>query len=96
MVNITKRNMAKNGVEAIVFNDKKWLNEKHIEEQLEHASLVAVTNRYPLKLKNQGQELQNCRNYQPCRKFLKENFAVQIIMDCRTIPALKYQIRIRI
>ena len=26
----------KNGVEVIIFNSKKWLNEKHVETQLEH------------------------------------------------------------
>ena len=28
-----KRNMGKNGVEVIIFNGKKWLNEKHIEKK---------------------------------------------------------------
>ena len=69
MVNITKRNMAKNGVEVIVFNDKKWLNEKHIEEQLEHSSLVAVTNRYPLKLKKQGQNYKIVETISPAGIF---------------------------
>ena len=39
----------KNDVEVIVLNDIKWLNEKNIEEQLEHANLAVMTLKYPLK-----------------------------------------------
>ena len=35
--------MEKNGAEVIIFNGKKWFNEKHIETQLEHSNLAAVT-----------------------------------------------------
>ena len=34
----------KSGIEVIIFNGKKWLNEKHIEDQLNHSNLPAVTN----------------------------------------------------
>ena len=44
-------NLVKNGVKVIVFNGKKWLNEKHIEKQLEHSNLSAVTTQYPPELK---------------------------------------------
>ena len=43
--------MGKNGAEVIIFNGKKWLNEKHTETQLEHSNLVAATNKYSLKLR---------------------------------------------
>ena len=43
--------MGKNGVEVMIFNGRKWLNEKHIETQLEHSNLVAVTNKYSLELR---------------------------------------------
>ena len=39
MNNITKETWGKNHIEVIVLNDIKWLNEKHIEEQLGHACL---------------------------------------------------------
>ena len=32
MIIITEETWKNSGVEVIVFNDKKWLNEKHIEE----------------------------------------------------------------
>ena len=40
-------------------------------------------------------ELQNCSNYQPCRRFLKENFAIQTIMDCRATPAVNFKTKLR-
>ena len=71
--------MEKNAVEIIIFNGKKWLNEKHIETQLEHSNLVAVTNKYSPELRKTRQELQICGNYQHCRRFLEEDFAMQIM-----------------
>ena len=46
MVKITKEAWEKNGAEVIRFNGKKWLNKKHIEEQLEHSNLATVTLQY--------------------------------------------------
>ena len=63
MVNISKKTWRKNGVKTIVFNGKKWLNEKRVEEQLEHSNLPAVTNQNSSELKKQRQEKQNCGNY---------------------------------
>ena len=49
-----------------------------------------MTSKCPSDLR---QELQNCTN-QPCRRFLKESFAKQIIMDCRTTPAVHFKTRL--
>ena len=38
-------------------------------------------------------ELQNCGKNQPCKRFL-EGFAIQIIMDCRTTPAVNFRTRL--
>ena len=70
------------------------MNKKHIETQLEHSNLPAVTNKCDLIYKKCRSELQNCGKYQPCRKFLKEDFAIQIIMDCRTTPAVNFKTRL--
>ena len=42
MVFITADTWHKNGVEVIIFDEEKWLNEKHIEKQLR-----VVTLQYP-------------------------------------------------
>ena len=93
MVNITKETWKKNTVEVIVFNGKKWLNEKHIEHELKHSNLREITSKYPLNLRKQGQELEEC-DKQLCRRFLRKYFAVQIIMDCRTTPAVNFKTRL--
>ena len=79
----------------IIFNEKKWLNKKHIEVQLQHSNLPHITNQYSSEIKKQRQELQNCGKYQLCRKFLREDFAVQVILDCRTTPAVNFKTRLR-
>ena len=76
--------MGKNGVEVIERNGIKWLNEKNIEEQLEHKNLAAIILKYLYKYRKHRCELVNCGNYQPCRRFLKEYLAIKLIMDCRT------------
>ena len=43
---LLKKHGKKNGVEVIAFNGKRWLNEKHVEEQLKHADLAAITLQY--------------------------------------------------
>ena len=90
---ISAEKQGKNGVEVIVFNGIKWLNENNIEDKLKHSNLPAATLQYPSELRKQRQELQNCGKYQPCRGLLEEDFEIQIIMDCRTIPAVNFKTR---
>ena len=72
MVEIAKETWEENSVEVIVFSGKIWLNETNIKDQLKRSNLAAVTLKHPLKYRKQRQELQNCGNYQSCRKFLKK------------------------
>ena len=58
LTRISRETWRENGVEVIVFNDKKWLNETNIKKQLGHANLAAVTLQYPSKYRKQRQELQ--------------------------------------
>ena len=95
MVEITKETWERNGVEVIVFNAKKWLNEINIKDQLKHSHLAAVTLQHIPELRKQRQELQDCDNYQPCRRFLEEDFAMRIIIDCRTTPAVNFKTKLR-
>ena len=56
MIEITKETWGRNGVEVIVLNDIKWLNETNIKDQLKHSNLAAVTLQYPRKYRKQGQK----------------------------------------
>ena len=90
MVFITANTWQKDGVEVITVDNIKWLNEKHIVEQLNYSTLRTVILQYPKHLRKQRQELQECVK-QPCRRFLREDFALQIIMDCRTTPSINFK-----
>ena len=72
----------------------KWLNERNIKDQLKHSNLAAVTLQYSSELRKQSQELQDCGNHQLSRRFLKEDFAMQIIMGCRTTPAVTFRTKL--
>ena len=94
MVEITKETWGKNGVEVIIFNGKRWLNETNIKDQLKHSNLSVVTLQYSSELRKQRQESQDCGENQPCRRFLEENFAMQIIVDCRATPAVNFKTKL--
>ena len=91
MVSITPDTWQKNDVEVIIVDNEKWLNEKHIEKQLDKSTFNKTAMKCPLEFSKKRQELlENCIN-QPCRRFIKENFAVHLIMDCRTISAVSFR-----
>ena len=47
MIDITKETLENNDKEVIIDGvNTLWLNEKHIEEQLGHKNLPAITNKY--------------------------------------------------
>ena len=84
MANTTRETYEANGIEVIADEfGKLWLNERHIQEQLGHKNLVALTNKYDKKYKTNRCEL-NESTKQPNRKFIHVDLALKIIMDCRT------------
>ena len=60
MVFVTDDTWQKIGVEIIILDKVKWLNKKHIEEQLQYSNLKMITTKYPLYLRKERQELQEC------------------------------------
>ena len=49
--------MGQNSVEVIVLNSVKWLNEKNIEEGLDHANLTVLTKKHLLKYRKHRYKL---------------------------------------
>ena len=50
MVKVTKERYEANGIEVITDDfGKLWLNERHVQEQLGHKLLIALTNKYEKK-----------------------------------------------
>ena len=74
--------------QSLTNNNVKWLNEKHLENNLGHS--ILLTLKYKDCFKKQRWELINCK-YQPCRRFIKEDLAIQLIMNTRTIPSIDFK-----
>ena len=85
MVNITKETYENNDIEVITDNlNKLWLNEKHIEEQLGLKNISSITNKYNKEYKKCRYKIIDEPNKQPHRRFLRNDLALKIIMNCRT------------
>ena len=91
MIFITTKTWQDNDVEVIPANKIKWLNEKkNIEKKLGHSNLRMITAKYSGDdRRKKRQELQDCGKSQPTRIFIREDLAIQVIMDCRTVQAVK-------
>ena len=58
MVDVRRKTDESNGIEKIVNNDGiLWLNEKHIEEGLDHKNLREITTKYSPNHRKQRYEL---------------------------------------
>ena len=87
--------MEKNWVEAIKYNDKKWINEKHLETALGYNNLVSnKTQYYSDKFKKGRHEIQDCEDFQPYRKFIAEELEIHLIIDIKTVKAAKLEIKL--
>ena len=71
------------------------MNEKHIEEKLGHKNLPAITNKYDLAHKKRIYELLDEPNKHPKRRFLPDDFALKVIMDCRTEESCNFKRNLR-
>ena len=85
MVNITKETYENNDIEVIIDRfGKLWLNEKHVEQQLGHKNLRTVTSKYDQIYRKCRYELIDESTKQSRRRFIRNDLALKIIMDCRT------------
>ena len=84
MVNITKETYENNGVEVITDKfGKLWLNGRHVQQQLGLKNVPALTNKYDEEYKKCRYELINNPIKQSHRRFIRNDLALNIIMDCR-------------
>ena len=71
MVDINKKTYENNDIEVIVDGiEMSWLNEKHIEEKLDHKNLPAITNKYDSVYKIHRYELVDKPKKQPNKIFV--------------------------
>ena len=85
MVNIIKETYENNDIEVITDNlNRLWLNRKHIEEQLGLKNISSITNKYNKEYKKFRYKIIDEPKKQPHRRFLRNDLALKIIMNCRT------------
>ena len=91
MAAITKKTYENNGIEVITDKlGKLWLNERHVQEQLRHKNVPALTNKYDEKNKKCRYEL-NESTKQSHRRFIHVHLALKVIMDCRTVESCNFK-----
>ena len=71
-----------------------WLNEKHIEEGLDHKNLREITTKYDSNHSKYRCELVEEPTKQLNRIFKNKKLAVKLIMDCRKISANEFKSRL--
>ena len=90
MVFITTKTWQDSDVEVIPVGKIKWLNKKNTEKKLGHSNLTMVTAKYSGDdRRKKRQELQDCGKSRPTRIFIREDLGIQVIMDCKTVQAVK-------
>ena len=95
MVNISRKTYKRNSIETIVDNNRiLWLNEKHIEEGLDHKNLREITIKHHSNHRKHRYELVDEPKKKCNRIFIDEKLAIKVIMDCRIKLAHKFKTRL--
>ena len=95
MKSVSIKTWNNNGVEAITYDGKKWINEKQLKTALGYKNLASnKTQFYSDEFKKIRCEVQDCENFQPCRKFIAEKLAVHLIIDIKTVKAAELKIEL--
>ena len=82
-------------VEAIKHNEKKWLNEKHLEKAVGFKNWAGdKTQYYCNEFNKRRYEIQDCEDFQPCRKCIAEELAMHLILDIKAIKAGELKIKL--
>ena len=85
IVYIGKETFENNDIEVIVDGiGTLWLNEKHMEEKLDHENLPVITNKYDPACNKHKYELVDKPKKQLNRRFWRCYLALKVIMDRRT------------
>ena len=85
MANITKETYENNGMEVITDKlGELWLNERHVQQKLGHKNLPSLTNKYDGEYKKCRSKLNGSKKKQSFRRFIHNDLALKMIMDCRT------------
>ena len=87
--------MEKNYVEAIKYNGKKWIDEKDLEKTLGGKNFAGNNTQYcSNEFKKWRYEIQDCEDFQSCRKFIAEELAIHLIIEIKTVKAGELKIKL--
>ena len=75
---------SKTDVEAITYDGEKWINKKHLEKAVGNKNLAGnKTQYYSDEFKKRRCEIQDCEDFQPCRKFIAEKLAIHLYLTSK-------------
>ena len=95
MADISRKTNERNDIEIIIDNDGiLWLNDKHIEEGLDHKILREITIKYNSNHRKHRHKLVGEPKKQPNITFTDEKLAVKVIIDCRVTSAHPFKKRL--
>ena len=97
MADINRKSYAGLDIEIVVDNGEVlWINEKHIEEGLDHDNLREITRKYHSNHRKHRYELVKEPKKHWNRIFIDEKLAIKVIMDFRTTTTHKFRTRLGI
>ena len=67
---------------------------KYLEIALGYKNLVNKSKYYSDEFKKKRYEIQDCKDFQSCRKFFAEEWAVHLIIDIKTVKAGQLKIKL--
>ena len=77
----TAKTWRKNRVEAIKYMIRIWVNQGHLQEELDIANISDRIHYYSDEFKKMRCKIQECHKYQLCRMFIENTIAVEITMS---------------
>ena len=72
-----------------------WLNEKHLEEKLDHEKLVVITGKCCLEHRKHRFELVEESKKEPNKICLHEKIALKTIMNCKRTESNNFKRKLR-
>ena len=95
MYTFSIKTWSKIDVEAIKYNGEKLINENHLEITVGNKNLATSKTRYYSdKSWKRRCKIQDCEDYQSCRKFIAEKLAIHLILDIKTAKAGERKIKL--
>ena len=66
-----------------------------MEKDLDCKNLAGnKTQYYSDEFKKRRCKIQNCEDYQPCKKFIVEELAINLILETKTVEAVELKIKL--